>query len=162
MAAQQAAANIKDKNVRVVPSTTIPQGIAAMFEYVNLCTDEDCQMEDVVNAMSSALPSVVTCEITNATRDAELEGVHVRAGQYIGLINDSLKVAGDNVTGVARDLLQKARAGQHERITVYYGTDASEAEARRLADGLAQDYPDQEFEVVNGGQALYPYIISIE
>jgi dihydroxyacetone kinase-like predicted kinase len=162
LAAQQAAENSEGKNVHVVPSTTIPQGIAAMFEYVNLCSDDDCMLGDVVNTMTSALPNVITCEITNATRDAEFEGVHVRAGQFIGLINDTLTVAGNDATSVARDLLQKANAGKYERLTVYYGSDASEADARRLAEMLAQHYPKQEFEVVNGGQALYPYIISIE
>ena len=162
LAAQQAAANVEGKNVRVVPSTTIPQGIAAMFEYVNLCSDEGCTLGDAVNAMTSALPNVITCEITYATRDAEFEGVHVRAGQYIGLINDTLKVAGDNAISVARDLLQQAKAGQYERITIYFGSDTSEADARDIADELAGSYPGQEFEVVNGGQALYPYIISIE
>jgi DAK2 domain fusion protein YloV len=162
LAAQQAAANAEGKHVRVVPSTTLPQGIAAMFEYVNLCSDDGCTLSDVVNAMTSALPNVVTCEITNATRDAEFEGVHVRAGQYIGLINDTLTVAGDDAASVMRELLHKANADRYERVTLYFGSDATEANARHLADALAQDYGKQEFEIVNGGQALYPYIISIE
>jgi DAK2 domain fusion protein YloV len=162
LAAQQAAANTEPKNVRVVPSTTIPQGIAAMFEYVNLCIGEGCDLDEIAEVMTAALKHVVTCEITNATRDAEFEGVHVHAGQCIGLINDTLVVAGDHITQVARDLLKKANAGKYERITLYYGSDATEPQARQLADALAEDFGKQEFEVVYGGQALYPYIISVE
>lgn len=162
LAAQQAAVNVVGKNLRVVPSATIPQGIAAMFEYVNLCTDEGCDLDEIVDAMTAALNHVVTCEITNATRDAEFEGVHVRAGQLIGLINDALVIAGDNITQVARDLLQKANADRYERITLYFGDDITEPQARELADTLAEGFTRQEFEVVYGGQALYPYIISVE
>jgi hypothetical protein len=162
LAAQQAAASAEGKHVRVVPSTTIPQGVAAMFEYVNLCTDEGCDLDEIASAMMSALNFVVTCEITTATRDAEFEYVHVRAGQFIGLINDTLVVAGDDITQVARDLLQKANAAKYERTTLYYGSDTTEAEARKLAQALAENLSKQEFEVVNGGQPLYPYIISVE
>jgi dihydroxyacetone kinase-like predicted kinase len=133
-----------------------------MFEYVNLCSHDECDLDDIVDAMSGALGNVITCEITNATRDAELEGVNVRAGQFIGLINDALTAAGDDITQVARDLLQKANAAKFERITLYYGSDATEAQANQLRDTLTRDYKKQEFEVVFGGQALYPYIISIE
>jgi DAK2 domain fusion protein YloV len=162
LAAQQAAANAEGKQIRVVPSATIPQGIAAMFEYVNLCSDAGCELEQIVNAMTTSLKHVITCEITNATRDAEFEGVHVRAGQFIGLINDTLTVAGDDITQVARDLLLKANAGKYERITLYYGDDITETQARTFAGELALDFSKQDFEVVYGGQALYPYIISVE
>jgi DAK2 domain fusion protein YloV len=162
LAAQQAAAHVDGKNVRVVPSATIPQGIAAMFEYMNLCSDEACEHDEIAVAMTEALSRVVTCEITNAVRNADYDGIHVRAGQFIGLINDTLAAAGDDMQQVARDLLQKATADKYERITLYYGSDASEAEARQLADLLVETFKRQEFEVVYGGQALYPYIISVE
>lgn len=162
LAAQQAASNAEGKNVRVVPSATIPQGIAAMFEYGNLCTDEACDLDEIVEAMTDALSHVVTCEITNAVRDAEYDGIHVRAGQFIGLINDTLAVAGDDMQQLAHDLLKKANAEKYERITLYYGSDITEAQARQLADTLAESFPKLEFEVVSGGQALYPYIISVE
>lgn len=162
LAAQQAAANAIGKNVRVISSTTVPQGIATMFEYVNLCSQEHCTLDEIVDAMSGVLGDVITCEITNATRDAEFDGVQVRAGQYIGLINDRLTIAGDDISQVARDLLQTAGARRSERITLYYGSDTTEAQAIRLADTLMLDFGRQEFEVVYGGQALYPYIISVE
>jgi dihydroxyacetone kinase-like predicted kinase len=162
LAAQQAAANVDGKNVRVIPSTTIPQGITAMFEYVNLCTDDGCDLDEIAGAMTAALRQVVTCEITNATRDSEFEGVHVRAGQFIGLIDDTLVVSGDNLQQVARDLLHKANTETYERITLYFGSDTTEPQARQLADTLAEDFSNQEFEVIHGGQALYPYIISVE
>lgn len=165
LAAQQAAnhAHESGKRVRVVPSFTIPQGITAMFEYINLCSDPSaCQLDAVAEAMTAALPNVVTCEITYATRDAEFESINVRAGQYIGLLNDTLVVSGDTIADVAFGLLEKANASRYERITLYYGADTNEHQAEDLIAVLQPSFPKQEFEVIYGGQALYPFIISIE
>ncbi len=86
----------------------------------------------------------------------------MREGQLIGLLNDVLVVAGDDMTTVARDLLAKAEADNYERITLYYGSNSTQAQANALAQRLAQQFGEAEFEVVSGGQALYPYIISLE
>jgi len=160
LAAQQAAAAATSKNVAVIPSTTLPQGIAAILEYSNAIPEDP--FEEIVGAMVGMLSSVITCEITTATRSVDLEGVSVRQGQWIGLINDVVVVANDDMTTLARDLLEKADADKYERITLYYGSDTSEAQAKALADSLKQRFSEQEFEVVSGGQALYPYIISVE
>ena len=159
LSAQQAAANATNKQVSVVPSVTLPQGIAAMFEYGNLAGDS---FDDLVEGMAAALPSVITCEITTATRSVELEGVTVREGELIGLLDDVLVIAGNDMATVARELLEKAEADKYERITLYYGSESDHTRAETLAQNLAQTFSEQEFEVVSGGQALYPYIISIE
>ena len=112
--------------------------------------------------MAGSLSSVITCEITTATRSVDLEGVNVRQGQWIGLINDVVVVAGDDMTELARGLLEKAAADKYERITLYYGSDTDEAQANTLAQSLRNHFSEQDFEVINGGQALYPYIISVE
>ncbi len=161
LSAQQAATNVANKQVSVVPSVTLPQGIAAMFEYGNLQAD-DTPFDALVEGMASALSTVITCEITTATRSVELEGVSVREGELVGLLDDVLVVAGNDPAAVARELLEKAEADKYERITLYYGSESDHARADALAQSLAQTFSQQEFEVVSGGQALYPYIISVE
>ncbi len=159
LSAQQAATNATNKQVSVVPSITLPQGIAAMFEYGNLA---DEGFDALVEGMAAALPSIITCEITTATRSVDLEGVSVREGELIGLLDDVLVVAGSDMAIVARELLEKAEADKYERITLYYGSESDHARADSLAQDLALTFSEQEFEVVSGGQALYPYIISVE
>ncbi|MBC6934751.1 MAG: DAK2 domain-containing protein [Chloroflexi bacterium] len=160
MAARQAAALAQDKHVRVVPSRTIPQGISAMLTYVN--EREMLSHEALAQAMNGAMPGVISCEVTTATRAASLNGVTVRAGQLIGLINDVLAVAGDEMVAVVRELLRKAGADKRELITLYYGRDVAQADAESLVETLRQEYSDQEFELVDGGQPLYPYIFGVE
>ncbi len=160
LAAEQAASLAQDKQVRVVPSRTIPQGISAMIAYNNLPDTQE--INTVVAAMKEALMAVVSCEVTRATRSAEFGDVVVREGQYIGLVNGDLVVAGYDLMDLVRDLLRKAGAGERELVTVYYGDGIDAAQAQALVAVLAVDFPDQEFEIVNGGQPLYPYLISIE
>ena len=112
--------------------------------------------------MKDALRHVVSAEVTTATRTVEIGGVSVREGQLIGLLEGNLVVAGEDMTEVMRDLLRRAETEKHELVTLYYGSDTHKQKAQTLVDSLAEDFPDQAFEVVFGGQALYPYILSIE
>jgi DAK2 domain fusion protein YloV len=160
MAAQQAAALTQDKKVHVVPSRTIPQGISAMFTYLN--EREQIGHDELAEAMRATINDIVSCEVTTATRAAAFNGVNVSAGQLIGLINDVLVVAGDDIKTVVSDLLHKAGADKRELVTLYYGHDVTEAEAEDLAETLREDFSGQEFQLINGGQPLYPYIIGVE
>lgn len=160
MAARQAAALTQDKHVQVVPSRTIPQGIAGMFEYMNL--RDSMEYDDLVEAMSGALGNVLSCEVTTATRDASINDISVRQDQLIGLIDDVLVAAGDDLHTVVRSLLEKAGADKRELVTVYYGRDVSQMEAEALIETLSDEFQGLEFELVSGGQPLYPYIIGIE
>jgi DAK2 domain fusion protein YloV len=160
LAAEQAASLAQAKQVRVVPSRTIPQGISAMIAYSNLPDAQD--INQVVPAMKAALDAVVSCEVTRATRSAEFGDLVVREGQFIGLIDDQLVVADYDMVELVRDLLRKAGADERELVTVYYGDSIHATQAQALVDVLSVDFPDQEFEIVNGGQPLYPYLISIE
>jgi len=161
MAAQQAASLARDKTVRVVPSKSLPQGISAMLEYLNI-TDDVHDIDDVTKAMTDALDYVMGCEVTIATRDVELDGVDVKQGQYIGLVDGQLVVSDDDLTALVDELLREAGAVERERITLYYGSDVSEAQAQAMRMHLAAEFKRQEFEVVRGDQPLYPYIISVE
>jgi len=157
LAAEQAARLATDQQVVVVPTRTMPQGISAMLPY-----DPKGDLDAVVKAMLQAKDRVVTGEITTATRSVELNGVKVTEGQIIGLIDGALAVAGDEISQVLRDVLERMCSGECELITLYYGNGIDEADARRVSEELSAAYPDQAFEVVYGGQAHYHYIVSAE
>jgi len=160
MAAQQAAALAKGRSVRVVPSLTLPQGISAMVAYSNVSSAAD--LDSAVRTMTEALEFVTSCEVTTATRDVEFDGLVVRRGQYIGLLNGTLAAAGDDLTALVFDLLRQAGAGERELITLYYGDGLSRDSAETLVEHLTAHFSAQDFEIVQGDQPLYPYIISLE
>ncbi|MEO8607338.1 MAG: DAK2 domain-containing protein [Chloroflexota bacterium] len=160
MAARQVVSLAEGKTVRVVPSRTIPQGVVAMFEYSN--EHESGDIDAIAEAMTAALANVITIEVTTATRTTTLNGIYVRESQLIGLIDDQMAAAGDAFQPLLKTLLEKAGADKRELITLYYGDVITGAEAQTLSDQLAGDFAAQEFQIVNGGQPLYPYIVSIE
>jgi uncharacterized protein len=144
------------KQVKVIPTTTVPQGIAAILSF-NPFGD----VEDVITAMDTARNGVITGEVTTATRTVQLE-VSVTDGQIIGLADGKLVVAGDDLTAVVLDLLKHMVTAEHEIITLYYGANVTAEDARALVDTLQEHYPDQEFDVIFGGQPHYHYILSAE
>lgn len=153
----QQAQSLSDREIRVVPSKNIPQGISALLAF-NYQSDLDTNVE----LMTEALHSIQAAEVTRAVRSVKINGLQVEEGQYIGLLNGDLVSAGENLTDVVLDLLEKMGAQDLEIITLYYGEGVSAEDARALADRIAERYPDQEVEVVEGGQPHYPYIISGE
>lgn len=160
MAAQQAAALAVDKKVRVVPSKTVQQGIAALIAYMDLA--EDGALQEIEESMTEALSAVLSGEVTTATRNVLFDGVEVQEGQYIGLLNGKLVVSNPDLTQSIFDLLAQANADSYELLTIYYGDGLSEKDAEILIDQLEDQYPDLEYEAVYGGQPLYPYLFSIE
>jgi DAK2 domain fusion protein YloV len=155
--AAQAAAQLTVKHVTVIPSRTIPQGMAAMLRLI-----PSGNPEDVATDMNSVLNDVETGEITTATRSVELDGVNITQGQIIGLLNGKLVLASENLNSATLGLLEKARADQYELITLFYGLDVTRREVDVIADSIRKEYPKQEIEVQEGGQPHYQFIISIE
>jgi len=156
MTARQAAA-LSGKDVRVIPTETVPQGIAALVAF-----NYEADLEANVAAMEAAAASVQTGEVTWAIRDVQINGLQVREGQVIGLLNGVLEVAGDDENAVIEGLLRRMDAGAKELITVYYGEDVSTAEAEAMVARIRRAYPEQEIELVSGGQPYYRYILSAE
>ncbi len=156
MAARQAA-ELSGKEVRVVATDTVPQGIAALVAF-----NYEADLDTNVQAMEEAAAAIQTGEVTWAVRDAQLNGVQVREGQFIGLHNGVLAVAGEEEATVVLELLQRMGAEELELITVYYGQDVSQAEAEEMASRIREHYPQQELELVYGGQPYYRYILSAE
>jgi hypothetical protein len=157
MAAQQAEALVEGKAVAVVPSKSIPQGISAL-----LALNPHADLARNVQMMRAALASVQTGEVTVAVQDARFDGVDVHAGDVIGLLNDRLTATGPDGAAVVKELLGQMHADELEIITLYFGQPVSAVEADVLRDELTGLFPDQEFEIVNGGQPFYHYIISAE
>lgn len=156
MAANQAK-EVTVKNVQVVPTRTVPQGLTAMLSLI-----PDGDIETVAQKMSKAMSGVKTGEITVATRSVEIDGVTVKEGQVIALLDSKLVVSAESVEQGVMDLLEKARAEQHEIVTLFYGEDMTHAEANRLADEIVAKYASLEVEVQEGGQPHYQFIIAIE
>jgi dihydroxyacetone kinase-like predicted kinase len=156
LAANQAA-ELTVKQVTVIPSVSVPQGIAAMFAW-----EADGDYEKVTKNMASALNDIHTAEITTATRSVEIDGVNCEAGQVIGLLDGKLASSGESLEEVLQYTLQLGEAEQAELITLYYGADLSAAEANQLGDRIRETYSEQELEVHEGGQLHYQIILSIE
>jgi len=155
--AAKSAAELTVKKVMVVPSTSVPQGLAAMMR---LAPQGD--FESVVEEMNAALDEVETGEITTATRNVEIDGVSVEEGQTIALHNGKLVAAATSLEEALLSLLQTAKAGHYELITLFYGAEMPKPEVIRLTDVIREAYPEQEVEVQEGGQPHYQFILSIE
>jgi len=156
MAAQQAA-DVSAKSVVVVPTRSIPQGVSAL-----LALDQNASLDDNVEAMTASAGDVLTGEVTWATRAVHINGLQVKEGDAIGLLEDELIVDAQSFDEAVRWLLAEADLDGRELVTLYYGEGVTEADADALAAALSEEYGDLEFEVVAGGQPHYPYILSIE
>lgn len=160
MAAQQAASLATDKQVRVVPTTNFPQAITAMLVYMTMVQESD--LDTLVETMNEEISHVVAGEITIATRDSHLNGIRANNGQYIGLLGGKIVAAGDSLATVLNELLAKAGEDDHELVTLYYGEDITFDDATAIVDGLRDSFQHLEFNLIDGGQPLYPFLVSVE
>ncbi len=156
MSAQQVT-GLTQKEVYIVPSKTMPQGIAALASF-NFGAD----FKDNCETMTEAIQQIDTAEITRAVRTVELGDLQVREGDFIGVLNGNLVVASQNIEQVMRDTLQRMDIGSHEIVTLYYGEDVTEQDAQSITRRIKERYSHLELELVNGGQPYYAYIISAE
>lgn len=156
LAAEQARA-LSEKPVAVIPSRSIPEGVAAL-----LAINYQADFETNVEAMQRAMAEIETGEITTATRSAKINGLDIADGQFIGMHDGELIATGTTIEEVASALVGRMNSAEREIITLYYGESTSESEANALADFLQESWPEQEVEVITGGQPHYHYIISVE
>lgn len=156
MAANQAK-DVTVKQVEVVPSRTIPQGLAAM-----LSLQPDGELPAVVEKMTRSMEHVRTGEITTATRSVEIDGVKVETGQVIALLDGKLVASAGSVEEGVLAFLEKVNAPEHELVTLFYGENMTHVESNRMADVIQNSYPNLEVEVQEGGQPHYQFIISVE
>jgi DAK2 domain fusion protein YloV len=156
MTAQQAA-QMSEIPAKVVPTKTLPQGIAAAIAF-----NFSGGLDDNAANMTESAKRVTTGEITVSTRNVTINDVTVRDGQIIGLINDKLAVAGEGIADTLLALLEKADAASQELITLYYGNGTTAEQAEVMAEQVRTVYPNQQVDVYEGGQPHYWYVVGIE
>ncbi len=156
MAANQAK-EVTVKKVAVVPTRTVPQGLAAM-----LSLNPDGELEAVTGKMTKAMSMVKSGEITVATRSVEIDGVKVESGQVIALLDGKMVCSSSSVDESLLCLLEKSEASSHELIALFYGEEMTQTEANRIVDVVRAKYPSQEIELQEGGQPHYQFIVSVE
>ena len=158
MAAQQAAA-ISDRNVIVIPSKTMMQGLSAALAY-----SDDVDVETNTERMTAAIKQVLSGSVTYAVRDTQFNGEKISQGDIIGLLDNVITKVGTSVDSVAVELLcsMQENKGDDCMATIFYGEGADEDSAQAVADAVNEKYPDAEITVQYGGQPLYYYYFSVE
>ena len=156
LTSQQAAKTIKDKNVYVIPTKTSMQGLIAIMNFNSNGTVKENKEE-----MLDAIASIKTCQVTKATRTTKVNGVKVKKGEFISIVDGEIKNSNYSKVNVAFNTLKETIDNETEIITIYYGLDATEVDANELKMKLENEY-DIEVEVKNGMQPIYEFLISIE
>ena len=156
MAAQQVDA-LTPKNVIVIPSKTIPQGVTAMLSF-----NPEGTNEENVEAMTEALGTVDTMQITYAARNSDFDGHDIHEGDYLALYGSALFGTSKDIKVLLKALAEKVREEGKEYVTIYYGEDVKEKHAQKAADIFADICPDADINLLRGGQPVYYYLISAE
>lgn len=157
MAAEQCIPICQDKQVIVIPTKTVPQGITAMLNF-----NPDDEVEEITETLDEAIKSVHTAQVTYAARDSDFDGHIIHAGEYLALLDGKLIGSYTDMKKLMDELGEAASELDPELVTVYYGEDVDEETANETAAILEGGLPDAEVTVVNGGQPVYYYMISIE
>jgi len=149
--------SLTEKSVKVVPTKTIPQGVAALLAF-----DYEADFETNAQIMNKAKSAAKTIEVTRAVRSTQLGELKIKKNQAIGLLDGDLLAAGSDTTDVLNKMLAGLNLNKAEVITIYYGADTELAEAEQISVSIREQHPQLQIEVVRGGQPHYNYIISIE
>jgi len=157
LAANQAASLIEEKNIFVIPSKTVPQGITALINFM-----PDSSPEENAARMTEELSSVKTGQVTYAVRDTLIDDKSIKQGDYMGMGDSSILSVGKDMDAVIKDLVAQLVDEDSAIISIYYGEEIDEPAAQKLGAELEEAYPDCEVEVHLGGQPIYYYVISVE
>ncbi|BDH61101.1 phosphatase [Lysinibacillus sp. PLM2] len=156
MAAEQAV-ELLDIDAAVVPTKTIPQGMAAILAF-----NPEATVEENKQGMTNALSHVKTGQVTYAVRDTSIDGIEIHKDDYMALAEGKIILSTPNMSEAAQKVVTDLVDEDCEIITILYGEDTTEEQANELASFIEENYPDIEVEIVEGKQALYPFILSIE
>ena len=157
MAAKQAKQLTKDKEIFVIPTKTIPQGITAIINFV-----PDSSMEENAENMTESIKSVKTGQITYAVRDTMIDNIEIHKDDIIGLGDNGMLADGTDINDVAFETVCKMMSEDSELIGIYYGQEIDEARAKELCDRLSEEFPSVDVEVNAGNQPVYYYFLSVE
>ena len=157
LAAQQAESLVEDKNIIVIPSKTIPQGISAMIGFI-----PDNSPEDNKEAMIDSMSYVKTGEVTYAVRDTVIDDKEIKEGNIMGIGDEGILAVGEEIDDTTINMIKEMQDKESEIVSLYYGAEVTEEAANKLADKIAEALPEIEVEVYPGGQPIYYYIASVE
>ncbi len=156
LAAEQAK-DFTDKQLYVVPTKTLPQGIAAMLTF-----DPESSAAENAENMNEGFGNVLSGSVTYAVRDTELDGREIHEGNFLGIAEGTIACCGEDLEQITEELAEKLLETKNELLTVYFGADTDEEHANKIADALKEKYPDTDVEVIEGDQPVYYYLLSAE
>ena len=157
LAANQAKNLTEDKEVYVVPSKNIPQGIAAMISFVS-----GRSAAENAESMEEEMQLIKSGQVTYAVRDTNMDGKDIKQGDFMGLTDKTIVSVGSDLKGTAKELIESLLDEDSELVSLYYGSDATKEQAEQLAEDIESTHEDVEVEVQYGGQPVYSYFISVE
>lgn len=157
MAANQAATICEDKDIIVLPTKTIPQGITALVNFI-----PDYSVKDNTNNMTQEIQNVKTGQVTYAVRDTEMDGFNIHENDYMGIGDKTILAVGTDLAQTTLDMVEAMIDEDSAIISIYVGADSDEEKANELSDAIMEKHPDLEVEINNGGQPVYYYLISVE
>lgn len=156
LAAEQAK-ELSDKNLHILKTKTIPQGVVALLSF-----NPELSVEDNMNAMEEAIGSVKTGEVTFAVRDTEIDDIKVKKDDILGISDGEIKAHDDDIQKVSLELMRKLVGEDDSLITIFYGEDIDEEKAMELSSLFEEEFDDCDVELIYGGQPLYYFIFSVE
>ena len=157
MAANQAASLVEDKEIIVLPTKTLPQGIVAMVNYI-----PDYSAEENKETMLSEIDNVKTGQVTYAVRDTEIDGKVIKQNDFMGIGDKEILSVGTDLKATTLEMIDAMVDEDSAIVSIYYGTESNEEDAEAIGAVIGAKYPDVEVEINNGGQPIYYYVISVE
>lgn len=157
LAAEQAMHLTKDKNIIVIPSKTVPQGIAAIINFI-----AEKPIEENKERMLEAMEHIKSGQVTYAVRDTSIDGKTIKENDFMGIGDSGILAVGQDMKDTTLELVDCLVEEDSELISLYYGSDVDEAQAEELAELIEEKYPELEVEVNQGGQPIYYYVLSVE
>ena len=157
LAAEQAMHLTEDKNIIVIPSKTVPQGIAAIINFI-----ADKSVEENKERMLDAMQNVKSGQVTYAVRDTSIDGKTIKENDFMGIGDAGILSVGQDMKATTLELIDCLVDEDSELISLYYGSDVEEAQAEEMAEAIEEKYPEVEVEVNPGGQPIYYYVLSVE
>ena len=157
MAANQAVDLVEDKQIIVIPTKTIPQGITALVNYI-----PDHSVEENKEQMMAEIENVKTGQVTYAVRDTEIDGKTIKQNDFMGIGDKSILSVGTDLMATTLEMVDAMVDEDSAIVSIYFGSDSDEDSANELAAAIEEKYPDVEVEVNDGGQPIYYYVISVE
>ena len=148
---------MEDKEIIVIPTKTIPQGITALVNFI-----PDHTAEENKESMLEEIALVKTGQVTYAVRDTEIDGKEIKQDDYMGIGDKSILSVGKDLKETTLEMVDAMVDEDSAIVSIYYGSDAEEAAAEALGLAIEEKYPDVEVEINNGGQPIYYYVISVE